>query len=107
MFIRETKIEPFEDRIQELHDQLIDNTVDLDALSKSATLSVVVDLLTYLYKDSDARVRAAAAEVYVCRVYRSRRITNLIVDERYGKLQCSWSFQNPYEPLCIRFPWIT
>jgi len=97
-FIRETKIEPFEDRIQELRDHLIDNTADLDALSKSATLSVGVDLLTYLFKDSDARVRAAAAEVYVRRVYRSHRITNLIVDESDGKLQCSWSFQSSYEP---------
>lgn len=91
--IRQSKVAPFETRIDELRSQLTESDTDLDKLSKSATLSAGVDLLTALFTDDDAAVRKAAVEVYIRRVYRAHRIVSLEVAEVDGKLECSWSFQ--------------
>ena len=91
--IRESKVPGFESRIKELRDQLLDENVDLDKLSKSATLSAGVDLLTSLFKDDDATIRALATEAYVRRVYRAHKILDIKVEEVDGKCQCKWSFR--------------
>eukprot|EP00554_Chaetoceros_debilis_P010506 CAMPEP_0194110112 /NCGR_PEP_ID=MMETSP0150-20130528/9428_1 /TAXON_ID=122233 /ORGANISM="Chaetoceros debilis, Strain MM31A-1" /LENGTH=2089 /DNA_ID=CAMNT_0038799207 /DNA_START=48 /DNA_END=6317 /DNA_ORIENTATION=+ len=91
--IRSSKIPGFDLRIDELRRQLQDEDVDLDKLSKSATLSAGVDLLTYLFKDDDANVRALALEVYIRRVYRAHRILDLSVTDVDGHLECKWSFR--------------
>ena len=91
--VRQSKVPGFDVRIEELRHELLDDDVDLDKLSKSATLSAGVDLLTSLFKDSDANVRALALEVYIRRVYRAHRILDITVDEVDGSLQCSWTFR--------------
>jgi len=91
--IRLSKIPSFEVRVAELKKQLVDEEVDLDVLSKSATLSAGVDLLSALFSDEDAAVRNAALEVYVRRVYRAYRISDIAVQEKDGRLTCNWSFE--------------
>ena len=91
--IRESKVPGFEIRVQDLRNQLLDDSVDLDRLSKSATLSAGVDLLTSLFNDEDANVRTRATETYIRRVYRAHRILDISVDEVDGKIQCKWSFR--------------
>ena len=90
--IRQSQAPPFEDRVSELRSLLLDSSTDFVKLSKSATLSAGVDLLTYLFSDSDTSVRARALEVYVRRMYRAHRIENLDVEETGGKVVCSWTF---------------
>jgi len=78
--IRDAKAPPFDDRVNELRDQLLDKTADLDELACSAPLSAGADMLTYLFTDSDAAVRAAALEVYIRRIYRAYRLLDVSVD---------------------------
>jgi len=91
--IRQSKVPGFDVRIEELRHELLDEDVDLDKLAKSATLSAGVDLLTYLFDDENADVRALALEVYIRRVYRAHRILDIDVKEADGQMQCSWSFR--------------
>jgi acetyl-CoA carboxylase/biotin carboxylase 1 len=91
--IRESKVPGFNVRLDDLRKQLLDEDVDLDKLSKSATLSAGVDLLTCLFKDEDSSVRAKATEAYIRRVYRAHRILDIEVKEVDGKTQCKWSFR--------------
>lgn len=91
--IRESKVPGFDIRVEELRNQLLDEDIDLEKLSKSATLSAGVDLLTYLFKDKDSNVRARALEAYIRRVYRAHRILDIDVGDVDGKIQCKWSFR--------------
>jgi len=91
--IRNSKVPAFESRVSDLRKELVDPDVDSDKLSKSATLSAGVDLLTALFTDEDQAVRKAAVEVYIRRVYRAHRIVELNVEEVDGRMQCNWSFQ--------------
>lgn len=91
--IRRSKVPSFDSRVEELRGQLKDSSADYDKLAKSPTLSAGVDLLTYLFTDDDATVRAAAVEVYVRRVYRAHRVLDLSVEDKAGRLTCSFSFQ--------------
>lgn len=93
MLIREAKVPSFESRIDELRAQLLDPASDLVKLSKSTTLSAGVDLLTHLFSDEDAKVRAAAAEVYIRRIYRAHRMKELEVTEKNGRLTCSFAYE--------------
>jgi len=96
--IRQSKTPGFEERVSELRQQLLDESVDKDKLSKSATLSAGVDLLTYLFKDEDANIRELALEVYIRRVYRAHKITDISVDDVDGRLQCNWTFKHADVP---------
>jgi len=91
--IRESKVPPFAARVAELRDVLLDPATDAVELSKSTGLSAGVELLTELIHDDDPKVRSAAIEVYVRRVYRTYRIIELEVSEKDGRLSCSWSFK--------------
>lgn len=91
--IRASKVPSFDVRIEELRKQLLDPDVDLEKLSKSATLSAGVDLLTSLLKDENFVVRTQAANVYIRRVYRTNRILDLTVEEVDGNLECRFSFR--------------
>ena len=91
--IRQSKVPPFEDRVNELRALLVDPSTKLDELARSPTLSAGVDLLTYLFADEDAAVRAKALETYVRRMYRAHRIENVIVNEADRSLTCSWTFR--------------
>jgi acetyl-CoA carboxylase/biotin carboxylase 1 len=91
--IRQSKVPPFAERVAELKSTLTDSSTDLAHLSKSPTLSAGVDLLTALFNDPDEKVRKAAAEVYVRRVYRAHRVLGLSVAEKDGNLVCDFTFQ--------------
>ena len=91
--IRQTKIPAFEVRVADLRKQLLDSETDIEALAKSSTLSAGVDLLVSLFSDEDAKVRAAAAETYVRRVYRAHRIIDLSATDVDGRIECNWSFR--------------
>ena len=91
--IRQSKVPPFEARADELKNTLTDPSTDFVELSKDATLSAGVDLLTSLFSDTSSDVRSAAIEVYVRRVYRAHRILDLSVSEKDGRLTCMFSFQ--------------
>jgi acetyl-CoA carboxylase / biotin carboxylase 1 len=91
--IRLSKIPSFDSRVEELRSQLTAKDSDLVELSRSPTLSAGVDLLTYLFSDSDRAVQLAALEVYVRRVYRAHRIRDLKLGEKGGRLTCSFGFQ--------------
>jgi len=91
--IRMSKIPAFDVRVKELRKRFQDPDTDYTELSKSATLSAGVDLLSALFSDEDSAVRAAALEIYVRRVYRTYRILDLSVEDNDGRLTCSFSFQ--------------
>lgn len=93
MLAREAKISPFETRLQELRDQLLDPSTVFEDLAKSSTLSAGVDLLTTLFADDDVNVREAAAEVYVRRLYRAHRMNEVSVEEKDGRLNCKFSYK--------------
>eukprot|EP00565_Helicotheca_tamesis_P003884 CAMPEP_0185725054 /NCGR_PEP_ID=MMETSP1171-20130828/1378_1 /TAXON_ID=374046 /ORGANISM="Helicotheca tamensis, Strain CCMP826" /LENGTH=2089 /DNA_ID=CAMNT_0028393057 /DNA_START=20 /DNA_END=6289 /DNA_ORIENTATION=+ len=90
--VAESKVPSFEIRLDELRSQLVDPDTDAVKLSKSASLTAGVDLITSLFSDEDEKVRVAAVEVYVRRVYRAYRIIDINVEEVDGKLTCEWSF---------------
>jgi len=102
--IRASKVPPFETRLAELRDVLASDGSDLISLSQSPTLSAGVDLLTSLFSDEDAAVRSAAVEVYVRRIYRTHRITELKVDDIDGRLTCSWTFRFADVPIDKSIP---
>jgi acetyl-CoA carboxylase / biotin carboxylase 1 len=91
--IRLSKVPSFDSRVDELRAQLTAENSNMVELSRSPTLSAGVDLLTYLFADSDRVVQIAALEVYVRRVYRAHRVTDLKVEDKQGRLTCSFSFQ--------------
>ncbi|CAJ1961615.1 unnamed protein product [Cylindrotheca closterium] len=91
--LRQAKVPAFEERLAELKATLLDPETNLVKLSKSTTLSAGVDLLTSLFSDEDRAVKEAAIEVYVRRVYRAHRISDLTISETDGKLVCDFTFQ--------------
>mgnify|MGYP005845589223 CR=1 FL=1 len=93
MLIRESKVPSFDSRVEELRSQLLDTSTDLQALATSTTLSAGVDLLTYLFSDEDVKVRENAAEVYIRRLYRAQRLTDVQVSDKDGRLACNFAFQ--------------
>jgi len=90
--IRQASAPSFVSRCDDLKKSLKEGSTDLSTLSKSPTLSAGVDLLTSLFNDEDAAVRAAAVEVYIRRVYRAHRIENISVTESNGRITCTWTF---------------
>lgn len=78
--IRDSKAPPFDSRVDELRSQLLDENAELDKVAGSASLSAGGDMLTYLFADSDAAVRAKALEVYIRRIYRAYRLLDVSVD---------------------------
>lgn len=90
--IRQSEVPSFELRCDELRTLLRDGATDLAALSQSPSLSAGVDLLTSLFADEDSDVRAHAVEVYIRRVYRAHRVTEVVVAEANGRISCSWTF---------------
>lgn len=91
--VRMAKVPSFDVRRAELRAKLADSETDLVELSKSSTLSAGVDLLTNLFDDEDASVRAAAIEVYTRRVYRTYNLPSLETEDVDGRLSCSFEFQ--------------
>jgi len=96
--IRESEVPSFSSRLEDLRATL-SSDVDKVELSRSATLSAGVDLLSALFNDADEKVREKAVEVYVRRVYRAHRIVDIDVKNIDGRLTCSWKFQFADTPI--------
>ena len=92
--IRMSEIPSFDSRMEKLHSQLLDKNTDFVKLSKSPSLFDSVDLLSYFFSDLDPAVQKAAIEVYVRRVYCAHRVVDLSVNEKNGRLACSFTFQS-------------
>ena len=91
--VRDAKVPSFDIRLADLRSNLVDPETNLIDLSRSSTLSAGVDLLTNLLDDEDAKVSAAAMEVYIRRVYRTYSVPSLNVEDIDGRLSCSFEFQ--------------
>lgn len=91
--LRQSKVPPFNARVEELKATLLDPETNVVNLSKSTTLSAGVDLLTALFNDEDKAVQRAALEVYIRRVYRAYRISSLDIAEKDGNLKVDFTFQ--------------
>ena len=83
---------PFQKRLDDLKASLLASSADLKSLANLPNLAVSVDLLTALFKDPDAKVRANAVETYLRRVYRASCIKTLDISEKNGVLTAAWTF---------------
>jgi len=89
--LSEFKVPDFKGRMDELLELITSD--DPDTLSKSRKLSVSVDLIPELFKHKDEKVRMAAREVYVRRVYRSHNIQEVTQSESEdGTAIIKWKF---------------
>ena len=71
--VDEILLPPFQQRLDALKN-LISGGADLSELSLQPNIAVSVDLLVILLEDSDPKIRTAAMEVYIRRVYRANTI---------------------------------
>jgi len=97
--IQDANQKPFDERVEELRDQLRSGDADLEKLSTNEAISVGIDLLTYLFSDQDETVQANALELYIRKVHRSHRLLGVTVEPIDGRLTCSWTYQHREEPL--------
>lgn len=85
------KVPDFKSRMGELQELILSDTPE--AVSKSRKLSVSVDLIPELFSSEDAKVRSAAREVYVRRVYRAHQIEDVKQSENDdGSATIQWKF---------------
>jgi len=94
--IQQSNVPQFEIRVEELRSQLLDETVSLDELAGKASVSAGVDMLTYLFTDSDAAVRAASLEAYVRRIYHAYRLLDVSIDK--DGHAAKWTYQHMDTP---------
>ena len=89
--VDEILLPPFQQRLDSLK-SLISGGADLSELSMQPNIAVSVDLLVILFEDSDPKIRTAAMEVYIRRVYRANTIKDLKIEDENGILSASWAF---------------
>lgn len=89
--VEDSLIPPFQSRLDSLKASMA--TSNLIELSRQPNIAVSVDLLVVLMSDKDPKVRRAAAEVYLRRVYRAHNLKTLDISESEdGILSATWSF---------------
>ena len=87
----EFKVPDYQSRLNELRDFIMSDTPQ--SISTSRKLSLSVDSLSELFNDPDAKVRDAAREVYVRRVYRAHNFIEVKQSESDGVATVHWKFQ--------------
>ena len=87
----EFKIPDYQARLDDLIAYVTTDTPD--AISKSRKLSLSVDLLSELFSHKDHKVRDAALEVYIRRVYRSHVIEDVKIVDDNGNTNVFWNFK--------------
>jgi len=100
----EFKVPDYQSRLNELRDFIMSDTPQ--SISTSRKLSLSVDSLSELFNDPDAKVRDAAREVYVRRVYRAHNFIEVKQSESDGVATVHWKFQlrdSPPQDAPIRF----
>lgn len=97
--VRQSKIPPFEERVESLRTQLLHKDVDLVEMAESPEFSAGVDMLTCFFADEDDAVKAAAIEVYFSFSTPSLRIptrpTPKLGKQFPSKLPLGRSFSSP------------
>lgn len=96
----EFKVPDYQSRLNELRDFIMSDTPQ--AISTSRKLSLSVDSLSELFNDPDVKVREAAREVYVRRVYRAHNFIEVKQTESNGLATVSWQFQLRDSPPQVR-----
>jgi len=84
---------PFSTRLAKFRENLLTNP-DRKFLARSSDLSGGMDLLTSLFADDDANVRAAAYEVYILRVYRAHNVYDINVNTDTGEVHWTFKFRD-------------
>jgi acetyl-CoA carboxylase/biotin carboxylase 1 len=83
---------PFQQRLDALKTELLSSSTDMEKLAKQPDIAVSVDLLVVLMTDNSEKVRKAAMETYIRRVYRSHAIKSIEINEKNGILEVKWAF---------------
>eukprot|EP01040_Poterioochromonas_malhamensis_P001981 gene1983-2117_t len=91
---------PFQTRLDTLKQELLSSTANLEELSKQPNIAVSIDLLVILMNDSSERVRKAAMETYIRRIYRAHAIKSLVIEDvpefkgsdGHSAMQVKWTF---------------
>lgn len=98
----------FPSRLAELEKLITSDTPE--NVSKLPKLATTVDYLSNFFASKDTKLRDAALEVYVRRVYRMHTISNVAVSEKDGMLAIQWQYQLrdlPSTEAAIRFGMLT
>jgi len=89
--IQDFKSPDFESRLAELKSLITSDTPE--NVCKLPKLAMVVDYLTQFFNSEDDKIRDAALEVYVRRVYRMHTITDVKITKDDGILSVKWQYQ--------------
>lgn len=87
----EFKVPDYQARLSDLVEYIMTDTPE--AVSVSRKLSLSVDLLSELFHHKDLKVRNAAIEVYLRRVYRSHSIDGVKIVDDNGATNVFWNFK--------------
>ena len=89
--IEDAQMPSFDIRLNGLK-EAISSSTNLKDLAVKPNVIVSVDLLVVLMSDKDAKIRNAAMEIYLRRVYRAHVIKSLEISESGGVMTATWSF---------------
>jgi acetyl-CoA carboxylase/biotin carboxylase 1 len=81
----------FDSRIAELQKIITEGSPE--DVAKMGKLTLVVDYLTTMFSSADTKLRDAALEVYVRRVYRMHSISNVVITDTDGVTSIKWEYQ--------------
>ena len=81
----------FDSRIAELQKIIMEGSPE--DVAKMGKLTLVVDYLTTMFSSADTKLRDAALEVYVRRVYRMHSISNVVITDTDGVTSIKWEYQ--------------
>jgi acetyl-CoA carboxylase/biotin carboxylase 1 len=98
----------FSSRLAELETLITSDTPE--NVCKLPKLSLVVDFLSHFFSSSDKKIRDAALEVYVRRVYRMHTISDVTITETDGVVMAKWQYQLrdlPSSEAVLRFGMLT
>ena len=90
--VDEALVPSFQSRLDSLKAQIMVPGANLVDLAKQPNIAVSVDLLVVLLTDTEPKVRKAAMEVYIHRVYRAHCIKSLSIAEEGGIIAANWEF---------------
>jgi len=106
--ITDFKSPDFESRLVELQSIITSDTPE--NVCKMSKLALVVDYLSHFFTSPDEKIRNAALEVYIRRVYRMHTISNVKVTEENGLASIKWQYQLrdlPSTEAVLRFGMLT
>jgi len=106
--LQDFRMPNFESRLEELEKLITSDTPE--NVCKMSKLALVVDYLSSFFSSKDEKVRNAALEVYVRRVYRMHTISNVDITDTDGVVSVKWQYQLrdlPSTEAVLRFGMLT